>query len=45
MDEMPRKKVKTSMNYTYKYSYKYIIFGFTYFRDGEPMHNFSDAPI
>lgn len=28
MDEMPRKKVKTSLNYTYKYINKYISYGF-----------------
>lgn len=28
-DEMPRKKVKIPMNYTYKYIDKYIGYGFT----------------
>lgn len=30
MDEMPRKKVKISTNYIYKYIDKYISYGFTY---------------
>jgi hypothetical protein len=29
MDEMPRKKVKTWMNYIDKYTDKYISYGFT----------------
>lgn len=32
-DEMPRKKVKISMNYTYKYIDKYIGYGFTYINE------------
>lgn len=35
IDKRSRKKVKTSINYTYKYIDKYISYGFTYINENE----------